>query len=49
MQYDLENNFINEYESACEAYRQTKICRSCINDCCNGKLKTAGGYKWKYK
>ena len=49
LQYDLDNNFIKEYASACEANRQTHICRSCINDCCNGKLKTAGGYKWKYK
>lgn len=49
LQYDLDNNFIKEYASACEANRQTYICRSCINDCCNGKLKTAGGYKWKYK
>lgn len=49
LQYDLDNNFIKEYASACEANRQTKICRSCINDCCNGKLKTAGGYIWKFK
>lgn len=49
LQYDLKNNFIKKYENCCEASRKTNICRSCINDCCNGKLKTAGGYKWKYK
>ena len=49
LQYDLEGNFIKEYENCCEASRKTNICRSCINDCCNEKLKTAGGYIWKYK
>jgi len=51
LQYDLENNFIREYESACVASRETRICRSCINDCCRNrkKHKTAGGYIWKFK
>ena len=48
-QYDINNNFIKEYNSACEAYRETQICRSCINDCCNGRIKTAGGYIWRFK
>lgn len=49
LQYDLKNNFIKEYESACMASRETNICRSCISDCCNGKLKIAGGYIWRFK
>lgn len=48
-QYDLQNNFIKEYESACMASRETNICRSSINDCCRDRCKTAGGYIWKYK
>ena len=49
LQYDLNNNFIKEYESACSASRETNICRSAINDCCRGRCKTAGGYIWKFK
>lgn len=49
LQYDLNKNLINEYCSSCEASRKTKICRSSINDCCNKKIKTAGGYIWQYK
>lgn len=49
LQFDLQNNLINEYINVCEASRKTKICRTCISDCCNNKLKTAGGYIWKYK
>ena len=50
-QYDLNNKFIKEYESACEASRETNICRSAINDCCRQRknCKTAGNYIWKYK
>ena len=51
LQYDLEGNFIKEYESAIEAKRITKI--SGISDNAssykNGKNKTAGGYLWFYK
>lgn len=36
------------YESTREAARQTGIAQSSISQCCNGKLKTAGGYHWKY-
>lgn len=34
------------YSSVCEASRQTGINRGHISSCCNGKLKTAGGYHW---
>ena len=47
-QYDLENNFLKSYESVSEAARQTKINRKGINDCCNQKTKTSGGYIWKF-
>ena len=50
-QYDLNNYFIKEYESACVASRETGICRGSINDCCRQRKnrKTAGGFIWKYK
>lgn len=47
-QYDLENNFIKTYYSLSEASRQIKISRQAISKCALGKLKTCGGYKWKY-
>jgi len=49
IQYDLNENFINEFVSAMEAKRQTKISNTHIGLCCRGIRKTAGGYVWKYK
>lgn len=48
LQYDLEHNFIKEYESIREAARQTNISRYSIGDNLVGKLKTGGGYLWEY-
>ena len=36
------------YTSACEAERQTGIRNSSINNCCNGRYKTAGGFHWEF-
>lgn len=36
------------FPSIHEASRVTKIYQSSICECCNGKLKSAGGYNWKY-
>ena len=36
------------YENISDAARQTGICRESIGKCCNGKMKTAGGYHWEY-
>jgi hypothetical protein len=51
LQYDLEDNFIKEWSSISEAYLalNKKITNGCINLACKGKIKTAFGYKWKYK
>lgn len=46
-QYDLFGNFIKCWESASEASIKLKICG--INRVCQGKRKSAGNYKWKYK
>ena len=48
-QYDLENNLIQEFESLREASRQLNIDCGSISKCCRGKIKSAGGYIWKYK
>lgn len=51
LQYDLQDNFIKEWSSISEAYSSLnkKITNGCINLACKGKIKTAFGYKWKYK
>lgn len=49
LQYDKSGNFIAEYKSAREAWKQTGISDTTIGLVCKGKGKTAGGYIWKYK
>lgn len=48
LQFTLDGEFIKTYPSAKEAERQTGINRTSISYCCNGKLKTAGGFIWKF-
>ena len=36
------------FESTMEAYRKTGINQSSISQVCNGKLRTTGGYHWKF-
>ena len=48
-QYDLEGNFINQYNSISEASRATGISIQMISYCCNGKCKTTKGFVWKFK
>lgn len=51
-QYDLNENFIKEFESAKSAtkiLRPNKINGSDICACIKGRQKTAYGYKWKDK
>ena len=49
LQYTKDNKFVKEYISTMEVERQTKIYHGSIVNCCNHKLKSAGGYIWKYK
>jgi hypothetical protein len=51
LQYDLENNFIAEYNSASEASRETLTRCSCITQCINPKYNrtTANNFMWKRK
>lgn len=39
----------DEYESALAASKATGIHQGNISACCNGRYKTAGGFKWAYK
>lgn len=43
------DEIIKEFSSLKEASEQTHIAKSIICKVCNGKGKTAGGFKWKYK
>jgi len=47
-QYDKLGNFLCEYVSGKEAGRINNISKSDISSCARGRLKSAGGYKWKY-
>lgn len=49
LQYDLQGNFIKEWESYTFASRELKIHPEGIGNCARGKIKTSGGYIWKYK
>lgn len=50
LQYDLEGNLLNEYQSAAEASRCLgNVSGNTIADCAAGRQKTAYGYKWEYK
>lgn len=49
-QYDLQGNFIKQWDSLTEINKQLGFCISSIGKCCNKikKHKTAYGYKWEY-
>lgn len=49
LQYDLDGNFIKEFNSLKEASESCKTTDSAIGRCCKGKYKSAGGFIWKYK
>lgn len=46
-QYDMDGNFIQEYESQSCASRMTGIKH--ISGVCLGKLNFSGGYQWRYE
>ena len=48
MQFTLEGILIKEYPSTKQVERELGFSQGNIVNCCNGKLKQAYGYKWKY-
>ena len=48
-QYDLNMNYIGEFENIRQASLATKTNESTIRNCCKGKCQSAGGFIWKYK
>lgn len=49
IQYDLNGNFIKEWNGVREVENTLGYYHSNISICCKGKVKTAYGYIWKYK
>lgn len=49
LQYDLEGNFIKEWESVREAAKSLGMSHGNISCVLKKKRKTAGGFIWKYK
>ena len=49
VQYDLQGNFIAEYPSVCETGRKLGIKQGNISSALKGRIKTAGGYIFRYK
>lgn len=43
-----DNEILHFYPSTAQAARETGVNQRTIADCCRGKLKTAGGFIWKY-
>ena len=48
VQYDLNGKFIRTWECAKDVEKKIGIHHSNIGKCCNGNMKSAGGYQWKY-
>ena len=49
IQFDIEGNRLNSFDSCKEAGEYIGISLNSINLCCIGKAKTAKGYVWKYE
>lgn len=49
LQFDKNENLLNEYPSIIEGARKTGIDVGGICRVCRGNLKSAGGFVWKYK
>ena len=49
LQFSLDNVFIREWETITSINLDLNINIGNICQCCKGKLKTAGGFIWRYK
>lgn len=49
LQYDLQGNFIKEWQSATEVNRVLNIDRNSISACARGEYAHAGYFLWQYK
>lgn len=49
LQFDKQGNLIAEYENGRKASLATSTTYTNLNNCLNGRLKSAGGFVWKFK
>ena len=49
LQFTKSGEFVREWKSAMDVQRTIGYFNNSISNCCNGKLKSAYGYIWKYK
>lgn len=49
LQYDLDSNFIQEFESTVQASKVLSLNSSSIARCCRNERKAYNGYIWRYK
>lgn len=50
LQFDMDGNFVNEFDCAANAARSLGFNNGGnITNCCKGRCKSSMGYKWKYK
>lgn len=47
-QYDLDGNLVKVWHGFKKLDRETEYCRRTVTRCCQGKIETYKGYKWKY-
>lgn len=47
-QYTKDNIPIKVWNCMRDVERELGVSHSCISNCCKGKQRTAGGYKWEY-
>ena len=48
-QYTKMGALVREWKSQQEASRGTGVAAPSISACCNGNLKTAGGFRWSFR
>ena len=48
-QFDLQGNFVKDWNSAKQAEKELNLSQGGISQCCKGKQKMAYGYLWKHK
>ena len=46
--YTKDGKLVKIYNSVSEAWHDGNTNPDCIRDCCKGRIKTSGGYVWKY-
>lgn len=49
LQFDLDGNFIKEWNSQTDIQLKLNIYHSSISNVCRNRRKTAGGFVWRYK